>query len=366
MPMIEQIMFFVLGLLTAGLMLIALLPALWRRAVRLTRQALEATLPLSPGEIAAEKDQIRAAHAVEIRRIETERERTEAALQAERSTAGARLILIQQHEATIVETKNTISAREATIAARDATIPALEATIATLEQERDNLVTNLTGARMSNQALDDQAMALRQSAEQRLARIGELDAVIATLNARLGEAQASAARLQEETRQRGDDLLQQAHRLREADSQIATLGRRLAAAEGVVDTQAATISGLQEERLALITEAGQRTRERDHERIERQALVAENERLSRLVGELSQQRDKARASLAAQKADHSTKLAEAREARRTAERDLKRLKREAAGTADSDAAEATAPLPMDIPGPQTVPLSAHQQDKPSP
>lgn len=333
--MIEQIMFFVLGLLAAGLLLIALLPALWRRAVRLTRQALEATLPLSPEEIAAEKDQIRAAHAVEIRRIETERERTEAALQSERTTSGARLILIQQHEATIAGQRETIAARDATIAARNSQISELETTVATLEQERDNLVTNLTGARMSNQALDEQAIALRQSAEQRLARIGELDAAVATLTARLAEQQAETARLQDETRQRGDDLRQQAHRLREVDSQIATLSRKLASAETLASSHAATIADLQGERLALIDEGGLRTRERDHERIERQALFGENERLARRLAETTTQLDKVRATLARQKDDFARMLAEAREARRVAERELKRLRSAPRATQDS-------------------------------
>ena len=42
---IENIMYFVLGLLVAGLAALIVLPAVWRRAVRLTKKRIEAARP---------------------------------------------------------------------------------------------------------------------------------------------------------------------------------------------------------------------------------------------------------------------------------------------------------------------------------
>ena len=41
---IENIMYFALGLLVAGLVALAVLPAVWRRAVRLTKKRIDAVL----------------------------------------------------------------------------------------------------------------------------------------------------------------------------------------------------------------------------------------------------------------------------------------------------------------------------------
>ena len=68
--MIEQALYFTLGFLIMGLFGLVFLPFYWQRAVRLSTRRLEAQLPLSMAEIAAEKDSLRAEFAVEKRRVE--------------------------------------------------------------------------------------------------------------------------------------------------------------------------------------------------------------------------------------------------------------------------------------------------------
>ena len=62
--MIESMMFYALGVLSAGIVALLVAPPLWRRAVRLNHRAIEQTLPMTHAEIQAEKDQIRASFAV--------------------------------------------------------------------------------------------------------------------------------------------------------------------------------------------------------------------------------------------------------------------------------------------------------------
>lgn len=67
---IESIMYFALGLLVASLVALAIMPAVWRRAVRLTKKRIEAATPITMAEFRADKDQLRAEFALSTRRLE--------------------------------------------------------------------------------------------------------------------------------------------------------------------------------------------------------------------------------------------------------------------------------------------------------
>ena len=58
--MLESGLFFTLGFLAATLLCLMVAPAIWRRAVVLTRQRIESSVPLTLNEIQADKDQLRA------------------------------------------------------------------------------------------------------------------------------------------------------------------------------------------------------------------------------------------------------------------------------------------------------------------
>ncbi len=68
--MITTILLILLGFFTAGFLALLLAPLVWRRAVRLTTKRIEASLPLSANELEAEKDRLRASHAMAARRLE--------------------------------------------------------------------------------------------------------------------------------------------------------------------------------------------------------------------------------------------------------------------------------------------------------
>ncbi|TPI36289.1 hypothetical protein FJW07_21835 [Mesorhizobium sp. B3-1-9] len=68
--MVQSVLFFVLGFLCAVFLVSLVAPAVWRRAVVLTRRRLEASLPLTPAEIQADKDRVRAEYAMTTRRLE--------------------------------------------------------------------------------------------------------------------------------------------------------------------------------------------------------------------------------------------------------------------------------------------------------
>ena len=68
--LIENVMYFALGLLVASLIALIMLPAVWKRAVRLTKRRIEAATPITMAEFRADKDQLRAEFALSTRRLE--------------------------------------------------------------------------------------------------------------------------------------------------------------------------------------------------------------------------------------------------------------------------------------------------------
>ncbi len=68
--MIQSVLIFSLGFLCSAFLALMIAPAIWRRAVVLTRKRIEASVPLSLNEIQADKDRMRAEFAMSTRRLE--------------------------------------------------------------------------------------------------------------------------------------------------------------------------------------------------------------------------------------------------------------------------------------------------------
>lgn len=75
--MIQALMLVSLGFFAAALLALLVAPAAWARAVRLTSHRIRASLPINETEIRAEKDQLRATHAVVVHQLEKKIERAE-------------------------------------------------------------------------------------------------------------------------------------------------------------------------------------------------------------------------------------------------------------------------------------------------
>src|SRR3954471_4790357 len=109
---IESIMIFALGFLTAALIALVVFPAINARAERLARRRIEAQFPLSITELTAEKDHLRAEFAVLQRRLERKAEEALSEKHRDMEELGRRAVRIE--------------ALEGEIAARDHRIGELE------------------------------------------------------------------------------------------------------------------------------------------------------------------------------------------------------------------------------------------------
>ncbi|GAB2184530.1 hypothetical protein [Roseibium sp. LAB1] len=266
--MIEAAMYVALGFCTAGLIGLAILPAFYRRAARLTEEALRAVNPTSYAEVRAAQDQERARHAVELRRVEKR-------LDSEREKAAKYLL-----EATRMRTevddltkahKNTVSGLEAQIAAQASdqhAVDLLSSEVTSLKKKLSEAERALAESwtsgpdnkpetKASEQAEDDSGW-LPASGTMALATITGLEAEVATLKAKLARYEPTVAGQMD------------AARSETAKSRLAELEAQL------VDTESNYVSAQAEvTRLSLMLEAA-RIPENDRQK----HLNAELEKLS--------------------------------------------------------------------------------------
>ncbi|MGI9355557.1 MAG: hypothetical protein ACR2PF_10415 [Rhizobiaceae bacterium] len=124
--MLENILFFALGAMVTVLVTLMIAPAIWRRAVALTRQRIEASVPLSLDEIQGEKDQLRAAAAVEARKLEV-------TLEDERQKSAKQFIDLGKNRDKILKLEDEMTARAAQISELEAHTSALQSDLNTRE-----------------------------------------------------------------------------------------------------------------------------------------------------------------------------------------------------------------------------------------
>lgn len=189
--MIEYALVFALGALVTALIWLMLLPAFWRRAVRITTARLERQLPISPEDIFAERDRIRAAHAIEITRHGHALEQARAGLVSAKAETGERLKAEAVLHATIAGDRRRIAALETDIAALKVEIETREARIADLVIQRDDGLTAIAALEQQRETLTARLETTTELAESRRIALDE---------ARLQADQAREAHLEETRR----------------------------------------------------------------------------------------------------------------------------------------------------------------------
>ena len=120
--MIDIGMYVALGFLLASLLALLFAPAFWRRAVRLTKRRIEATMPMSAADIQADKDQLRAEFAIELRRVEV-------ALDKAKDKAARELVESNKRRVEIADIKTELEGTKGRLQEKDNANRVLEQTI---------------------------------------------------------------------------------------------------------------------------------------------------------------------------------------------------------------------------------------------
>ena len=146
--MVQSILFFSLGFLTAGFLALMVAPAIWRRAVALTRKRIEASVPLTMNEIQADKDRMRAEFAMSTRRLEM-------SVAAFREKVSAQLIEINRNRDELRRLADERAEKDRGASELEARSAELRAELRRREDELQKLMARLTDA---DRALEEKAM----------------------------------------------------------------------------------------------------------------------------------------------------------------------------------------------------------------
>ncbi|MDB5643527.1 MAG: hypothetical protein JWN07_2844 [Hyphomicrobiales bacterium] len=189
-------MFFALGVLVAGLLGLMILPALWRRAVRLSTRRLEMQTPLSMDEVLADRDLLRAEHAVAQRRLEDRLSHEQDARARDRADLGRKLVALTTQTEALQNLRADHARAQAELVDLTARAVDLQAQLgAAMIEVHDGL-----GAREKYETL-----ALETRRHQRVANDRQL--VLAGLETRLAGAEAQLRDLQRQLTEREQILV---------------------------------------------------------------------------------------------------------------------------------------------------------------
>lgn len=287
--MIEQIMFFALGVLIATLVALLVLPAVWHRAVRLTTRRVEAAVPVSIFEIQADKDQQRAAFALNQRRLELQLDQTRetivshaaaiekqrlrifdldkqltqktaehdaltlahadltARFEAEAAALVDRTLSLDQATATLAATRAALAATSTSLAEQTARSDELQVSLAASETtllHRDGRITELerdltqerTAHTETTSALGDARKLLFDAQVQATEAATKAAGVETKLNAELSQTRRALMEKIAESADRGTTLASQAARITELEAALALMTADFEANQSILQT----------------------------------------------------------------------------------------------------------------------------------
>lgn len=283
-----------LGFLCAGFLALLIAPSIWRRAVKLTRKRVEASVPLTLEEIQADKDRLRAEFAMAARRLEislkaAQEKVSEQAVEISRGQEALRALAAER-----ADKSRTVSALEAEggdlkaeLGKSEQQVQALSAQLAESEhliEQRSEEIERI--ARMYDEAsfsssnrqielvaresemgkLSDDASVLRNQAKDTERRLQEVEADNSAVRDALKAEKKRAAELDQKVETMIATLSDRNDKLERRERELARLRQNLDAQSG------AQVSAIEKARAGLFAE-----RDRLEGRLT--ALMRENKKL---------------------------------------------------------------------------------------
>jgi DNA repair exonuclease SbcCD ATPase subunit len=234
--LVEPAMYFAIGFLVAGLLSLPLFAITHRRAERLTKQQLNALLPMSVRELEAEKDLLRAEHAMSAQRLE-------GALHDVKARTTVQQIEIGRQSGAVTTLKTELGEKAKTIASLEARESALRQQLRAIEQEHALKSLNLDNARRT--LMDKEAGLARLMAD-----LGTRTVIAEQQNLEIARARANVEALKLETQDQHREVETLNARLDWQRQEIETASRQAADERGKVENLGRRVADLEIELIA--------------------------------------------------------------------------------------------------------------------
>ena len=195
--MVQSVLLFALGFLVATLLALVTAPVIWRRAQTIMRRRLEALVPMSLEEVRADRDALRAVHAMDAHKLEVEVAETRRLNAEQRIEIGrgrealkARNRSIEERDRELADLKSRLEGVSRQLRARELALS--ESELRQREQERNFRDTKTKLARTIETMREVEAESARSATA-----VAEREAELTRLGARLSELQDAGKRAEE-------------------------------------------------------------------------------------------------------------------------------------------------------------------------
>ncbi|MDX8519859.1 hypothetical protein [Mesorhizobium dulcispinae] len=247
--MVQSILFFALGFLCAVFLVSLIAPAVWRRAVVLTRRRLEASMPLTPAEILAEKDRVRAEFAMNTRRLEMnikglKEKVAEQMVEIGRGQEALKGLAVEKKDKN--QALSDLQTKNAELRQREEELRKLSEKLAQTERSLEKRALDL---QKLEQMYDDASFSSSNRQIELVARESELDKLandIAVLRSQRKEADRRNQELAAESKAARDTLKAEKKRATELDKQVERLLATLADREEKLDRREKELARMRE------------------------------------------------------------------------------------------------------------------------
>ena len=247
--MVQSILFFALGFLCAVFLVSLIAPAVWRRAVVLTRRRLEASMPLTPAEIQAEKDRVRAEYAMTTRRLEMnvkslQEKAAEQLVEIGRGREALKGLAVERKDKN--QALSDLQAKNAELRQREQDLHTLSEKLAQAERTLEKRALEL---QKLEQMYDDASFSSSNRQIELVARESELDKLandIAVLRSQRKEAERRSQDIATESKAARDALKAEKKKAAELDKKIERLLATLADREDKLERREKELARMRE------------------------------------------------------------------------------------------------------------------------
>lgn len=252
--MVQSILFFLLGFLCAGFLVVLIAPAAWKRAVALTRKRIEAAMPLTSAELRADKDRLRAEFAVTARRLEMD-------AKTSKESANERFIEINRVREELKQVAGDAAKKSEAIAALEMAEGELQKKLQQREAEIARLSARLSELEVSADKKKEEIEKLERLYEEasfassnrqielaaRESEIEKLNNDVSVLRAQRKEADKRHQEIAREGKSAIDALANEKKKLAEREKKLEQLLSTLADRDETLDRRERELAKLREE-----------------------------------------------------------------------------------------------------------------------
>jgi len=259
--LVQSILFFVLGFLTAGFVVLLIAPSVWRRAVSVTRQRVEAKLPMTLDEIRADKDSLRAEHAMALRKVEVQLKSAQEKLLTQAVELSRSREAQKAHATDHAHKDRTVSELEATrgslseeIAKRDEQIKALAAQLVEAESMLEKRAQEIEEI---GRLYDEASLSSSNHKIELVSResqIGKLSDDMSTLRNQHKSSDLRLAELEADNKAVREALKAETKRAGELDRKLQQMVSSLSDRDDKLERREAELGRLRESELARVRE----------------------------------------------------------------------------------------------------------------